>query len=66
MVDDLSAKATGIVKRGALVAMKGEKVKNLYKLIGKTVVGGAISREVFFCCARSCKSEIVQQVGGDN
>ena len=33
------------VRRGALVAMKGEKVKNLYKLIGKTIVGGAMKVE---------------------
>ncbi|GMN61563.1 hypothetical protein TIFTF001_030638 [Ficus carica] len=33
------------VKRGALVAMTGEKVKNQYNLIRKTVVGGAVTVE---------------------
>ena len=33
------------VRKGALVAMKGKKVKNMYKLIGKTVVGGAMKVE---------------------
>ena len=53
-------------RKGALVVMKDEKVKNLYKLAGKIVIGGAILREVFFCYKRSCKSERMQQVGSDN
>ncbi|GMN61561.1 hypothetical protein TIFTF001_030643 [Ficus carica] len=46
------------VKRGALLDMKGEKVKNLYKLIGKTVVGGAVRVEP--CQERS--SSVAQEV----
>ncbi|GMN61559.1 hypothetical protein TIFTF001_030644 [Ficus carica] len=46
------------VKRGASVAMKGEKVKNLYKLMGKTTVGGAVRVES--CQERS--SSVAQEV----
>ena len=61
---EYSAKSGSMeVRKGAL---NGEKVKNLYRLIGKTVVGGAISSKVFVRCERSCKSERVQQGEGDN
>ena len=58
------------VRKCTLVAMKGEKVKNLYKMIGKTIVDGAMKvdscLERSSITKRSCKSERVQKVEGDN
>ncbi|EXC19631.1 Transcription factor ORG2 [Morus notabilis] len=48
------------VNRGDLVAIKGEKVKNLYKLIGTTVVGGAIKEEL---CQEESSSVMKEVVG---
>ena len=48
------------VKRGALVAMNGEKVKNLYKLIGKIVVGGAVKVEQYQERSSSVAKEVTR------
>ena len=44
---EYSAKQGGFIeaRRSALVAMKGEKVRNLYMLIRKTIVGRAMKVE---------------------
>ena len=56
---EYSAKSDFIeVRRGALVAMKGENVKNMYKQIRKTVVIGAMKVEL--CQERS--SSIIKEV----
>ncbi|EXC07287.1 hypothetical protein L484_021194 [Morus notabilis] len=48
------------VKKGELVVMKGEKVKNLYKLIETTVVDGAMKVE----SSHKEYSSIVKEVAG--
>ncbi|KAK2985408.1 hypothetical protein RJ640_002988 [Escallonia rubra] len=43
LVSSIEQQEGGVMKvsKGAMVTMKGQKTKNLYKLIGNTVIGGA-------------------------
>ena len=49
-----------IINKGALIAMKGKKVKDLHTLIGKTILGGVMKVEPHYEESFTSVKEVVK------
>ena len=49
------------INKGALVAMKDQKVRNMYKLVGKTILGGAVMVEPHYEKFSSSSKEVTRE-----